>query len=114
MTWATGVYGVTTAVLAAISLSLLWHLRWVRRLPVVLDSGNLGKKVGCSIVIAARDEEARIENTVRHLLAQEGVDIEVIVVDDRSQDRTAEILRRMAGEDSRVQVKRIEALPEGW
>jgi cellulose synthase/poly-beta-1,6-N-acetylglucosamine synthase-like glycosyltransferase len=105
---------VTAAVFTAVSLSSLWHLRWVRRLPAGLDAGDLAKKVGCSIVIAARDEEARIENTVRHLLAQEGVDLEVIVVDDRSRDRTAEILRRMGSEDSRVQVKRIEALPEGW
>jgi len=45
--------------------------------------------VRCSVVVAARDEEARIEDTVRHLLAQRGVELEVVVVDDRSTDRTA-------------------------
>jgi len=35
-------------------------------------------------------------------------------VDDRSTDRTSEILRRLAQEDARVQVKRVDVLPEGW
>src|SRR6266571_8688262 len=68
----------------------------------------------CSVVLPARDEESRIETTIRRLLAQEGVQLEVIVVDDRSQDRTREILRRLAQEDARVTVNRIEVLPEGW
>jgi glycosyltransferase involved in cell wall biosynthesis len=66
------------------------------------------------VVIAARDEEARIEGTLRHLLAQRWVEAEFIVVDDRSTDRTGEILRRLAKEDVRVKVKRVEVLPEGW
>jgi len=50
----------------------------------------------------------------RHLLAQRGVWLDLIVVDDRSTDRTSEILRQLAKEDARVQVKRVEVLPEGW
>src|SRR5204863_2634592 len=55
-----------------------------------------------------------IEQTIRHLLAQRGVEAEFIIVDDRSTDRTAEILRRLAKEDARVRVKRVEVLPDGW
>jgi glycosyltransferase involved in cell wall biosynthesis len=40
--------------------------------------------------------------------------VEVIVVDDRSTDRTSEILRRLATEDSRVQMQRVDVLPAGW
>jgi glycosyltransferase involved in cell wall biosynthesis len=98
----------------------LWHLRWVQRLPSLenLATGNSPespeKPIRCSVVIAARDEEARIEQTLRHLLAQRGVELEVIVVDDRSKDRTPEILQRFAKEDARIQVKHVSVLPEGW
>ena len=71
-------------------------------------------EVRCSIVIAARDEAARIEGTVRNLLAQTGVAVEIIVVDDRSSDATGEILRRLAAEDRRVRTERVEGLPAGW
>lgn len=67
-----------------------------------------------SVVIAARNEEERIEATVRRLLAQVDVALEIIVVDDRSTDRTGEILNQLAGVDSRVQVIRVEMLPDGW
>ena len=73
-----------------------------------------GGEVRCSVVIAARDEAARIEATVRHLLAQTGVEMEVIVVDDRSTDGTGEILRRLAAEDGRVRMERVDVLPDGW
>jgi glycosyltransferase involved in cell wall biosynthesis len=95
-------------------MAALWHLRWVRRLPALNTFAPTDGRVRCSVVIAARDEEARIEQTIRHLLAQRGVEAEFIVVDDRSTDGTSEILRRLAKEDARLQVKRVELLPEGW
>jgi glycosyltransferase involved in cell wall biosynthesis len=66
------------------------------------------------VVIAARDEETRIEGTVRRLMAQREVEVEFFIVDDRSLDRTGEILRALAKEDARVKFKRVEVLPDGW
>ena len=60
------------------------------------------------------DEESRIEDTVRHLLAQLDVQLEVIVIDDRSTDRTDEILRRLTQHDDRVRTQRVHELPDGW
>ena len=40
--------------------------------------------------------------------------LEILVVDDRSTDRTGEIARRFAAEDSRIRVLTIEHLPAGW
>src|SRR5260370_5504762 len=104
------------------TLAALWHLRWVRRLPALealttatgpaLSSPS--ERVRCSVVIAARDEETRIEGTVRTLMAQREVEAEFFVVDDRSTDRTGEILRQLAKEDARVKLKRVEVLPDGW
>jgi len=67
-----------------------------------------------SIVVPARDEERSVERCVRSLLAQEWLDFEVIVVDDRSTDATPQILERLAREDSRLRVVRGNPLPPGW
>jgi glycosyltransferase involved in cell wall biosynthesis len=120
--WLTLIFSGTAAIFLAMTIAALWHLRWVRRLPALETltvaggsaSSSFEKPVRCSVVIAARDEEARIEQTIRRLLAQRGVEAEIIVVDDRSADRTSEILRRLAKEDARIQVKRVEVLPDGW
>jgi glycosyltransferase involved in cell wall biosynthesis len=64
--------------------------------------------------VAARDEESRIGDTVRHVLAQRDVPLEVIVVDDRSTDQTGEILRQLSLHDNRVQMRRVDELPAGW
>jgi len=94
-------------------------LRHARRLPSLAElCGDSGGPVDeapfCSIVIAARDEGTRIESTVRRLLAQTGVKVEVIVVNDRSRDETEEILQRLAAEDLRVHPLQVATLPEGW
>ena len=112
--WTTLIFIGTALLFLAMTLAALWNLRWVRRLPALEKLPTAEGRVQCSVVIAARDEEARIEQTLRHLLAQRGVEAEVIVVDDRSTDRTGEILRRLAKEDARLQVQRVDVLPEGW
>ncbi len=67
-----------------------------------------------SIIVPARNEERQIETCVRSLLAQRYPEFEVLVVDDRSTDRTPEILERIAAEDSRLRIVRGEPLPDGW
>ncbi len=67
-----------------------------------------------SVIVPARDEAERIEGTLRRLLAQRAVELEIVVVDDRSRDATAEIVERVAREDARVKLVRITELPDGW
>jgi glycosyltransferase involved in cell wall biosynthesis len=119
--WLTLIFSVTAALFFCMTLSALWHLRWVRRLSSLetlaanQPSSLLpGTPVRCSVVIAARDEEARIEQTVRRLLDQRGVEAEFILVDDRSADRTSEIIQQLARQDARVRVQRVDVLPDGW
>lgn len=57
-----------------------------------------------SVVVLTRNEEANVADALDSLLAQEGVDIEVIVVDSASTDRTLEIASRYAVRDARVRV----------
>ena len=67
-----------------------------------------------SIVVPARNEERSIERCVRSLLAQTLAEYEVIVVDDRSDDRTGAILAALAAADPRLRVVHGDALPAGW
>lgn len=112
--WMILIFDATAGLFLAMTIALLQQLRWVGRLPALDTLAPADKRGRCSVVIAARDEETRIEQTVRHLLAQRGVELEITIVDDRSADRTSEILQQLAKEDARIQVKRVDVLPEGW
>jgi cellulose synthase/poly-beta-1,6-N-acetylglucosamine synthase-like glycosyltransferase len=67
-----------------------------------------------SIVIPAKDEQLTIEQTVRSILASDHERLELILVDDRSADRTLEIMNQLATEDPRIRVLSVKELPEGW
>lgn len=67
-----------------------------------------------SVIVPARNEERSIERCVRSLLAQSARDLELIVVDDRSEDATPAILAALAAEDPRLHVITGAPLPEGW
>jgi chlorobactene glucosyltransferase len=67
-----------------------------------------------SVVIPARNEARNIERCVRSILSTTYPNLEVLVVDDHSEDGTGEIARRIAGEDSRVRVINNPPLPDDW
>jgi hypothetical protein len=78
----THIFSGTAALFLAMSIVALWHSRWVQRLPTLEmltaseNSGSREEPIRCSGIVAARNEEARIEQTVRHLLAQRGLRLE--------------------------------------
>jgi hypothetical protein len=67
-----------------------------------------------SLLIPARNEEAGIGQAVEAAIASEAVDLEVVVLDDHSEDATAEIVARIAARDSRVRLESAPPLPPGW
>lgn len=67
-----------------------------------------------SLCIPARNEEANIEAAVRGALASQGVDIEVLVYDDESTDRTPRLVAELCAADSRVRSVPTQTLPAGW
>ncbi len=65
-----------------------------------------GPLPGVSVMIAAYNEEVGIADTLRSVLAQQGPELQVLVVDDGSTDATATIADGFAGLDRRVTVLR--------
>src|SRR5882762_763652 len=105
--WATG------AVWVLLAGEILRTMSSVKRLPKADSSGTAGP-ARVSVIIAVRDESARIEKTVRQVMGQEGVDLQLIVVNDRSRDATPEILRKLADEFPKLKVVQVDVLPENW
>src|SRR5438094_4457601 len=92
-------------------LLLIRHRNAVPTLPAFPGPVTLPR---LSVVVPARDEGSTIGRALGSLLAQDYPDLEVIVVDDRSSDTTADILREIAAKDGRLLVLRVDELPAGW
>ncbi len=104
------IFAIWAAVLlpSAVTMSCRTLRRHSARLP------ELEPRPLVSVIVPARDEGKKIERTLRSLLASEGVHLEVIAVDDRSQDETGAVMDRMAETDARLRVFHVTKLPEGW
>src|SRR3954447_23333901 len=63
-----------------------------------------------SVIIPARNEEANLGSCLESLVNQDGLDFEIIVVNDHSSDRTREIASSFAN----VRVIEAGPLPPGW
>ncbi len=103
---------VILLLLAAIPAGLfvcnLWFYRRTPSQPTLSDSTQL------SVLIPARNEAHNITATLESVLANRGVEFEVVVLDDHSTDRTPEIVREFAGRDARVRLEFAPPLPAGW
>jgi glycosyltransferase involved in cell wall biosynthesis len=70
-----------------------------------------------SIIVAARNEEEHIQETLKRLLELEYSNCEIIAVNDRSTDRTGPLMDEIAatsGAHQRLTVIHIQELPAGW
>lgn len=90
------------AVMTAINLSVF-------RAPEVGAGG-----AAVSVLIPARDEAANMPGAIAAALAQTGVAVEVVILDDGSTDATATIVAAEAARDPRVRLLQGAALPAGW
>jgi len=67
-----------------------------------------------SVLVPARNEEKNIGNILDDLINQACRNIEVIVFNDQSEDRTAEIVTEYTISESRIRLVNSGGLPEGW
>ena len=66
-----------------------------------------------SVIIPARNEEDNIANLLDDLYEQAYRNLQIIVVDDNSIDKTAEIIAACAVKDKRIQSYRLDDEPSG-
>jgi len=80
-----------------------------------VETGNYSDDtLAVSVLIPARDEADGIRETINAVLANEGVELELVVLDDQSRDATAAIVREIAAAGTRVRLVNGRPLPPGW
>jgi len=113
--------------IAGILLALAWLSRLLdaaRGVPKVTDVGlpewnrRLQNPPRVSIIVPARNEEEHIEQTLIQLLQLDYENCEVIAINDRSTDKTGEVMERVSASQhnahQRLRVIHVEALPANW
>ena len=99
---------------AGIIAFLLLIVKPVRQLTNI-TSLDLERAPSVGVIIPARNESENIEECLASLTKSRYPNFEIIVVDDRSEDGTAELARTVPpGNAKRLVVIDGEALPEGW
>jgi len=114
--WET-IWLVLTIVIGLVWLRRHFDLNRGRREPVLSEAdARAGPAVwpSVSVLVAARNEEGNIRRCVSGLLAQNYPNLQIIVANDRSEDRTGVILDELSAQDARLSVVHVRELPQGW
>lgn len=106
---------------AALTLALWLGAAWdvlrgnrrLRRL-ATLDTPPPAAWPRVSVVFAARNEAATVGAAVPTMLALDYPDLEVIAVNDRSEDATGDILDALAAREPQLIVEHLPGLRPGW
>jgi hypothetical protein len=67
-----------------------------------------------SVIVPCRNEARGVTRAMTSLLAQDYPDLEIVAVNDRSEDETGKLLDDLAKTDPRLNVLHIQNLPDGW
>lgn len=111
---------ITILTMTVLLLALLPTLMFAKNLqlyrPASKSEANLAaaQREAISVLIPARNEAAGIATTLEYLLKSDHADFEIVILDDHSEDDTAEIVKAFADRDRRVRLLKSKPLPEGW
>jgi hypothetical protein len=88
----------------------------VKKVPLLSDVRyrELSEWPRLSVIVPACDEAETIEAATRSKLDSGYPNLEIVLIDDRSEDETGKIVDRLAGQDSRIVAVHIDELPGGW
>jgi glycosyltransferase involved in cell wall biosynthesis len=67
-----------------------------------------------SLIVPGRNEEQHVEAAIRSLAKLDYPNLEFTIINDRSTDRTGEILDRIAADFPQLNVVHLTELPAGW
>lgn len=104
-------------ILITLVIQLLFVIWNVRQFPKIKRSMSENKQESTpliSVLIPTRNEERNIGDCLNAVLQSDYINIEVLVLNDRSDDRTAEIVKSIAINDVRVRLIEGKELGSGW
>lgn len=110
---------ILTAILVGVSITWALLIRSMltsfRKSPF-LDQFEIKshQKPKVSVILPARNEEAFIEKCISSLLDQDYENYEIVVIDDRSEDKTAEIIKQIAEKNTKIIYVLAGPKPENW
>ena len=104
---------ISCSVVLYCALVLVIGVRRLRLLDEVAADRN-DPEPRISVIMPACNEEENIEQAVLSLLAQNYRNLEILVVNDRSVDGTAQVLKRLQAVHPNLIVHDINELPDGW
>jgi glycosyltransferase involved in cell wall biosynthesis len=109
---------VTAWLISAAWVGKLVEAAWgIRRVPNLLEAQYnvwpAGQRV--AVVVPARNEAANVGACLRSLIAQDYDELQIIAVDDRSNDGTGNVMQDLASAHAdRLNVISVAELPSGW
>ncbi len=101
---------VCTSLTSISGIFILWNLKLFT--PLAMPKRELTSSI--SVLIPARNEEGNIELAIKSVLANRGVDFQIIVGDDGSTDQTATKVKEIAITHPQVSLVNIPPLPNKW
>jgi chlorobactene glucosyltransferase len=105
---------ISTAVLVGGMFIVYWLHNQYHLDIVVTPTPSPSNAPLISVCVPARNEERNIRACVEAILAQDYRNFEVIVLEDRSTDGTAGLLRQLSAHEDKLKVIHGSDLPKGW
>ena len=102
-----------TAIIACVFAAIPAVLTW-QNLKIFRTSPKDEFPEPVSVLVPARNEERVLDDFIRNVLASQGVELELVVLDDASTDSTAERVSQWSDCDPRVRLVHGKKLPQGW
>lgn len=105
----------TTAVLGILLLNFITNNILFKNVSNFLTPETLKKPQSLvSVLIPARNEAENIGRCLRSLSKQDYPNMEILVLDDNSEDGTGQVVKNLAKKDPRIKLLKGKPLKKGW